>query len=378
MNKKLHILFLSSWYPSKVSPTSGTFVQRHAEAVATKHKVTVVFPIGDKNLKNSYSVEKKNVKNVNTVIIYFKSHPKKYINVFRKYRALLLGLKNVENYDIIHGNVLYPIGIFTILLSLQKKKPYIFTEHWTGYLPNSKIIISYTKKHFTKFIVKKAKFIIPVSLELQNAMQQIGFIGNYQVIGNVVNTNIFHPQVKTNKKFTIAHVSTLKDPHKNITGLLNVIHRLSKNRNDFIFKIIGEKNSFELQKKINSLNFPKNLIYVEGLKNEEEIALILNNSNLYISFSNYETFGIVMAESLACGTPVISTKTGILNELNITEFFNLIPIGDEEALFNCITQYLNTNQSLDTHKMHSIIKNNFSIDSIASKYSEIYSKSLNI
>ena len=51
MSKKLHILFLSSWYPSRVSYTNGYFVQKHAEAIASQHKVSVIFAIGDKNAK---------------------------------------------------------------------------------------------------------------------------------------------------------------------------------------------------------------------------------------------------------------------------------------------------------------------------------------
>ena len=40
--KPLHILFLASWYPSTANATLGNFIQRHAEAVALTHKVTVV------------------------------------------------------------------------------------------------------------------------------------------------------------------------------------------------------------------------------------------------------------------------------------------------------------------------------------------------
>jgi len=47
LKKKLHILFLSSWYPSHVSPSNGDFIQRHAEAIATKHNVTVIYVTTD-------------------------------------------------------------------------------------------------------------------------------------------------------------------------------------------------------------------------------------------------------------------------------------------------------------------------------------------
>ena len=41
--KRLHILFLCSWYPNPESNTNGIFIKRHAEALALKHHVTVLF-----------------------------------------------------------------------------------------------------------------------------------------------------------------------------------------------------------------------------------------------------------------------------------------------------------------------------------------------
>jgi len=39
---KLHVLFLASWYPSRILKSNGDFIQRHAEAVALQHKVSVI------------------------------------------------------------------------------------------------------------------------------------------------------------------------------------------------------------------------------------------------------------------------------------------------------------------------------------------------
>ena len=41
--KPLNILFLCSWYPNPDAPSNGIFIRRHAEALALKHKVTVLF-----------------------------------------------------------------------------------------------------------------------------------------------------------------------------------------------------------------------------------------------------------------------------------------------------------------------------------------------
>ena len=71
--KKLNILFLSSWYPNKKSPTLGNFVQRHAKAVATQHNVFVLFATSLPDLKKPFSIEKNQEGNLTEVIVYYKN-----------------------------------------------------------------------------------------------------------------------------------------------------------------------------------------------------------------------------------------------------------------------------------------------------------------
>ncbi len=50
--KSPYILWLPSWYPSKVDPYNGDFTQRQAKSIALYRKVIVIFLIKDKNLKH--------------------------------------------------------------------------------------------------------------------------------------------------------------------------------------------------------------------------------------------------------------------------------------------------------------------------------------
>ena len=84
---KLHILFLSGWYPSRVSPSNGDFVQRHAEAVATVQNITLIHVITDKNIKRK-ECSTTLINNVLTKIIYIPrtSNPiSKFISFFKTY-----------------------------------------------------------------------------------------------------------------------------------------------------------------------------------------------------------------------------------------------------------------------------------------------------
>ena len=77
--EKLHILFLASWYPSRVLKSNGDFIQRHAEAVALQHKVSVIHVKSDNNLKQKIEIDDKEVNGIRTIIAYVKNSKNPFI-----------------------------------------------------------------------------------------------------------------------------------------------------------------------------------------------------------------------------------------------------------------------------------------------------------
>ena len=55
MNKE--ILWLPSWYPNKIDPFDGDFIQRHAYAVSLHKKIHVIFARPDESGKITNSVQ---------------------------------------------------------------------------------------------------------------------------------------------------------------------------------------------------------------------------------------------------------------------------------------------------------------------------------
>ncbi len=371
MNKKLHILFLSGWYPSRVFPTNGNFVQRHAEAIASQHKVTLIHVITDENIKIIENVSY-NKNNVNTHIVYIKKKNNPILKFILFIKAYLKAVNAIDNFDIVHLNITFPVGLIALYLKWFKKKPFIITEHWSGFLPEDKVSLSFFKKIITKIIITQANYIVVVSKHLKDQMLKNGFKGNYRVLGNIIDTSIFYPKEKSFKEFEIIHISNFDENSKNIHGILSTIKNISKIRTDFTFKIIGDGDLDNLHKKIISHQIPSGIIKIEGKKTSSEIAEILQQANVYISFSNYETFGIVMIEALACGTPVISTDTGILIELEPSDFITIIKKNNEDALLKAILERMINAFNLDTKNIHNYIAKLFGSEKIINAYSKIY------
>jgi hypothetical protein len=140
------VLFLPSWYPSRLHPIAGIFIKKHAKAVALYCDVAVLYIVSDSTLKNKIfdvdiTLEENNIL---TVRIYYKKVNlkvplfSKFINfamyIIGAYKGLRIIKEKFGRPDITHHvNVAYPSGIIALILKYLKGIPYVITEHWSGY-----------------------------------------------------------------------------------------------------------------------------------------------------------------------------------------------------------------------------------------------------
>ncbi|RPE00141.1 glycosyltransferase [Aureibaculum marinum] len=371
MEKKLHVLFLNGWYPSRVMPYNGDFIQRHAEAVALKNKVTSIHVITDNNINKNLEIEKKQINGVTTIIGYVKPTRNKILKAYLFYNAYKQIFRIIKPYQLVHVNRVYPIGLIAMYLKLVKKKPYIISEHWTGYLTNK---IGLIEKFISTLITQNSSFICPVSNHLGIMMQKKGLKGTYRTVPNVVNTEIFKPLGTKNKTFTLLHISHMGDKHKNISGQLRVMAKLKKEISNFKFYLIGE-NSFKYKSIIKKLNIVSNVILINQI-NHSEIPKYMQKAHLLIQFSNYENLPCVILEAFACGLPVISTNVGGISEHFPDNFGTLISKKEEKELLNSILKFYNTSTTANALSMHKYIESKFSPSVLCNKFTNLYKHAL--
>ncbi|MFL5763808.1 MAG: glycosyltransferase [Bacteroidia bacterium] len=386
----MNILFTSSWYPNRVLPTLGNFVQKHAEAVALYQNVSALFVCSDANVKGTYEIVESTVHNVYTVNVYYKkvNHSIPLLASFQKARRYMkaheLGLqqirKKMPEIDLVHHNILYPAGMFALRLKKKSGLPYIITENWTGYLPSKATKTSLIQKLLSRRIARNASFITPVSLDLKNAMIAHGFETNYEIIYNVMDTKLFHPlkEKRLRDKIRFVHISTLDDPHKNISGMLRVAEKLSQTRTDFEMWFIGDGDTAPHIETAKTLKIYDRFAFFDGAKKTAEVAEIMRNADCFLMFSNYENLPCVMVEALASGIPVVSSTAGGIPE-HITEALGMLvkPL-DEEGLLNAVNNAMENIRSgkYDPQKLSDYAVANFSYEKIGERFSDLYHRIL--
>lgn len=312
----MRVLFLSAWYPTERDAMAGLFVQKHADAVVQQGA----------DVRVLYS-EKKGIRWC--------------IDILRGWCKLYheWGLP-----DVVQINVLDKNGILARWLQIRYHIPYVIIEHWSGYLPMNFSFRGGWHKKVMQHIAQHASCILPVSQMLEDAMKRCGITNaRWQRIHNVVDDFFYQPiseitvSAKPKDKFRILHVSCFDEKAKNIKGLLRAVKEVADRRQDFELVLVGTGVDYqEIVSYANSFKFPEGMLTFMGEQSPHEVAQWMQQSDCLVLFSNYETYGVVLAEAKATGLPFISTTTaGIATEL-ADDCGLLIDSGNEEQLSRAI------------------------------------------
>ncbi|WP_159472132.1 glycosyltransferase [Chryseobacterium sp. 18068] len=375
--ERKNILFISSWFPNKIEPTNGNFVQRHAEAVSLVHNVEILHAIGDFDQDEKYLFDDRLINSIRTLIVYYKNSKNPVKNFFRRMKAYKKGFSKMQKPDLIHANVLHNNMLFAVYLKKKYKIPFIVTEHWTALRKINAEITSKIIKQTAVIIGNQAEFILPVSNDLLLGLKDLGIKSKMKVVPNVVNTQLFLPQRKADSEFTFIHVSNLI-PRKNPEKILDVALNLLDNGFAFKFQLGGDGNDEIINKLKNKVADSKfsDKITVFGIQTLNEIAHRMGCSDCFILFSEDENQPCVIAESFASETKVISTNVGGIEEFFPDNAGILLKKVDEAELYSAMVRMLKNDRNDDLSFLSQYAKDTFSQEMIATKFSDIYSQVL--
>ena len=296
-------------------------------------------------------------------------------NAFKKGVAYLQS-KHRFDIDIIHHNIIWNSGWQARYLNRKFAFPYIITEHWTGYDLSIRKDQPTLLKSFSKYVVKDASVLCPVTKDLATVMQGYGLHGNYEVVPNVVDTSVFQPGKKSNETIHFLHVSTLDDAHKNISGILRTWKQFSGEMENVHLSIGGDGPYEHYARMADSIGIRKNSITFFGEKKREEIAEMMSTSHCLLMFSNYENLPCVIIEAMSAGMVVISTDVGGISEhVDSTKGF-LVPARDEDALRKSLREYINQISCFNRSHLQEYAVKQFSVGSIASAFNKVYQQVL--
>ncbi len=196
---------------------------------------------------------------------------------------------------------------------------------------------------------------------------------NYKhyIVMNGVNTDVFcyKNNHRSADKKTVLHVtakfSDCLDDLKGGRFLIELAKELIKEDVEFI---VAGKHTLKAE-------LPSNIKLTGNIIDSERLARLYSDANLVVLTSQRETFSMITAESLCCGTPVVGFKAGAPEGIAIPEFSDFVEYGDINGLRNAVEKFLSL--SFDKEEISSIARKKYSKEKMAEDYLRIYEKCIN-
>jgi Glycosyltransferase len=380
-----NILWLASWYPNRLAPFDGDFIQRHAQAVAQLHRIELLFVVNDVTGKITRDTKEEVYRDGNLTerITYYHSFKtgigfidkilstQKYVRIYKK--AVQKYIAGNGQPLFVHLHVAMKAGIIAMWLQRKFKIPYILSEHWTDYLPEAKPNYneySFVFRNLCGKIFLGATTVTVVSKVLGEAIAE-KFSVRYSVIPNVVNTSIFFPDRQSRaEQIKFVHISGL-GAQKNIAQMMQAFEMIRKKNYEFNLTIFGPPSP-EVDHLINQYAL-NDYVELQDEVPQEILAKAIQRSDALILYSNYETFGCVVIEANACGIPAILSNLPVFREYSVenkTAIF--VEPANPEALADAMISFMKNREMFDAQKIWRHVVTKFSYPVIAHQFDALY------
>ena len=133
-----------------------------------------------------------------------------------------------------------------------------------------------------------------------------------------------------------------------------------------------------LNKKLQEQALELNLKNVIFLGNKPQILLnkLYNIADVTVLCSRYEAFGLVVVESLACGTPVVVSDLDTMKDFMKEDFGVFFEKENPESLAEGIIKIINNKEKYNREKISKYIKENYSEKVIIKDLTDVYKSCL--
>ncbi len=227
------------------------------------------------------------------------------------YREAIAKIK-AGDYDIVHNHSLNEAAI---ILGNELEVPFITTCHTPPFESLQKGVKNLNGNINQTFTMVSQSLGITWS----------PLVRDYNVIHNGIDLAqwTFEPAVNDNTAFWCGRICKEKAPHHAI---------LAAKASNIKLRIAGSISNAEYFEEHVKPLLDNDIVYIGHLSQAELNREIGKSAFLYFTSVWDEPYGLVMAESLACGTPIIGYKSGAAPEIVTDDCGTLVEVGNWKAL----------------------------------------------
>ena len=212
--------------------------------------------------------------------------------------------------------------------------------------------------------------ITAVSPWLADRARQSAILRTFKIeyVPNGVNTSIFYYRNnvglidrKTYKKIILFVTPFFNHEETDVKGG-RFIPLMAEMLPDYLFVVVSSRTARRLRP------MPVNVLLWGAVKNQEELAQLYSEADVTLLLSRRETFSMVTAESLCCGTPVVGFKAGGPESVAPKDFCHFVEFGDLSNMSKIIREVFATDKQVISNQCIAT----FSKESMAGHYLMTY------
>jgi glycosyltransferase involved in cell wall biosynthesis len=319
------VAIVSRWYPDESEPATGIFVAHQARALATEATVHVLIP---------------RERSWREVAAFLRSRApisgEAVVPVPRLFalgslaRALVFGRalgRLSPAPTVVHLHELLPDGAPLAWAARRHGIPLVVTEH-SNFV--GELLVSVRGRASLRRVLRVADAVLTSSSWV--AEQLVAFEPRVQpqVVGVPIDTDLFRPDPDATRDFVLAVAVRLGEPK----GTDVLLAAWSAAAGLLPLVLVGaDDDSWELR--AHELGIAHRCRFA-GSVPQAEVARLMANAAVVVSASRSETFAGVVAEALACGTPVVATRVGEPELYVSSDDGERVPPGDATALASAV------------------------------------------
>ncbi|NLC26521.1 MAG: glycosyltransferase family 4 protein [Fastidiosipila sp.] len=376
----MHVLVFGRTLPTEKTGSLGLFEFEQARALASYSQVGYIFLETD-SIFTTRKIKKisKNYQGIDTFGYYFPLG--RFLGKIYNYLRLKLFQKLYKEYSDLHGkpdliHVHFPTMLLTneiIDFIKENNIELVLTEHWSKVQEKK---ISQEQAVVLAHAVSVAKMTVCVSEGLKNSVKELTKHQDNEkitVIPNMISEEFFQPferNKKRNDDFVFTYIGSLR-PIKRVDLLIESFQDLLKHNKTLVLNIVGDGPE---RKSLEGLvhNDFDNQIKFWGNQPKDKVFEILTETDIYVSASHYESFGVPFIEALAMGIPVIASDSmPIVIYLDASKGVIFEDESKEDLTRKMSYMYKNID-NFEAEQVRSGIYEQFNRDHIAKKIIAIY------